>query len=95
MFPFNKNCHGCGSYLSVYFIPYFLLNLSTRPSACVNLCLPVKNGWQFEHVSTRISFFVDDVSNSTPQLTHVTVILLTVGWIPLFINNLLPPRATS
>jgi hypothetical protein len=35
--------------------------------------LAVKNGWQFEQVSTLISFMVDPVSKVAPQLTQVTL----------------------
>jgi hypothetical protein len=30
--------------------PYFRLNRS-RPAVSISFCLPVKNGWQFEHIS--------------------------------------------
>jgi len=32
-------------------IPYFLLKRSTRPVVSTNFCLPVKKGWQLEHIS--------------------------------------------
>ena len=35
---------------------YFLSNLSTRPAVSISFCLPVKNGWQLEQISTRMSF---------------------------------------
>ena len=39
--------------------PNFFLNFSTRPALSMNFCLPVKKGWHWEQISTRISFFVD------------------------------------
>jgi hypothetical protein len=35
-----------------FFIPYFCKNFSTRPSVSTSFCLPVKNGWQDEQIST-------------------------------------------
>src|SRR6266568_471560 len=32
---------------------YFLVKRSTRPAVSTSFCLPVKNGWQFEQISTR------------------------------------------
>ena len=52
---------------------YFLLNLSTRPPVSTSFCLPVKNGWQFEQISTRISLFVEAVSITAPQ-AHLTCV---------------------
>ena len=70
------------NYLS---IPYFLLNLSTRPPVSTSFCLPVKNGWHLEQISTRISPFVERVSITSP---HAQMILLGVysGCIPSFIK---------
>jgi hypothetical protein len=46
---------------------YFLVKRSTRPSVSINFCRPVKNGWQFEQISTRISpLWVDRVVNECP-----------------------------
>jgi hypothetical protein len=52
----------CGSYLCIrirrqaeafsFFLPYFLWKRSTRPAVSTSFCLPVKNGWQFEQIST-------------------------------------------
>src|SRR5690606_18461202 len=47
--------------------PYFFLNLSTRPPASRNFCLPVKNGWQLEHTSTLMFERIEPVSNVLPQ----------------------------
>ena len=32
---------------------YFFWKRSTRPAVSTNFCLPVKNGWQLEQISTR------------------------------------------
>jgi len=34
---------------------------------------PEKKGWQFEQISTRISFFVDPVVQVVPQEAQVTL----------------------
>ena len=48
------------------------------------LCDPVKNGWQEEHTSTRMSSLkVERVTSSQPQL-QVTLISLYFGCIPDF-----------
>src|SRR4029078_38515 len=63
------------------FLPYRLLNLSTRPAVSTSFCLPVKNGWQAEQISTcRSPFFVERVWKVSPQ-AHVTVISVYSGWI--------------
>jgi hypothetical protein len=36
-------------------------------------CSPVKKGWQAEHTSVRIDFFVDPVVQVLPQ-AHVTCV---------------------
>jgi hypothetical protein len=51
-----------GSYLCIrirrqaeafsFLLPYFFWNRSTRPAVSTSFCLPVKNGWQFEQIST-------------------------------------------
>src|SRR5205085_4306768 len=48
---------------------YFLVKRSTRPAVSTSFCLPVKNGWQLEQISTRsISpFMVERVGNVFPQ----------------------------
>jgi hypothetical protein len=48
---------------------YFFVKRSTRPAVSISFCLPVKNGWQFEQISTRsISpFTVDRVGNVFPH----------------------------
>jgi hypothetical protein len=55
-----------------FFILYFCMNFSTRPSVSTIFCLPVKNGWQLEQISTRITGFVERVTNVLPH-AHVTV----------------------
>src|ERR1700704_3050380 len=49
--------------------PYFLVNRSTRPSVSMSFCLPVKNGWQLEQISTRrvSPLIVERVGNVCPQ----------------------------
>src|ERR1700722_11394661 len=48
---------------------YFFVKRSTRPAVSISFCLPVKNGWQFEQISTLISspLEVERVSNVLPQ----------------------------
>ena len=78
-----------------YDVDYFaalrlLLNLSTRPPASTNFCLPVKKGWHLEQISTFISFsplgFVERVVTHSPQ-AHLIVISSYLGWIPCFIGH--------
>ena len=77
-----------------YVVDYFaalrlLLNLSTRPPASTNFCLPVKKGWHLEQISTFISFsplgFVERVVTHSPQ-AHLIVTSSYLGWIPCFIG---------
>jgi hypothetical protein len=42
-------------------------NRSTWPAVSMIVCLPVKNGWQFEQTSTRSSGLVDPTVHSVPQ----------------------------
>lgn len=70
------------SYLS--FFAYFFLNRSTRPSVSMIFCVPVKNGWQFEQISTLISPPVDLVLYLLPQ-AQCTATSRYTGWIPFFI----------
>ena len=51
----------------LYVPPNFLLNRSTRPAVSTNFCLPVKNGWQFEQMSTVSRAAVLRVVNVLPQ----------------------------
>ena len=62
------------------------LNRSTRPPASTNFCLPVKNGWHLEQISTLTSLFVERVTYSAPH-AHFTVTTLYSGCIPCFIFN--------
>jgi len=39
----------------------------------MNFRCPVKNGWQREQISTRMSFFVDPVTKVVPQEPQMTV----------------------
>jgi hypothetical protein len=44
-----------------------LLNFSTRPAVSTNFCLPVKNGWQAEQMSTLMRVDVLRVWNVFPH----------------------------
>src|SRR5215472_2534310 len=48
---------------------YFFWKRSTRPAVSINFCLPVKNGWQLEQISTRIMspLMVERVWKVLPQ----------------------------
>jgi len=48
---------------------YFLVKRSTRPAVSTSFCLPVKNGWQLEQISTRSMspLMVERVGNVWPQ----------------------------
>src|ERR1700730_5656697 len=61
--------------------PNFLVNRSTRPSVSVSFCRPVKNGWQFEQISRRSSFFVERVFHVAPQAQRTSTSWY-FGWIP-------------
>jgi hypothetical protein len=39
----------------------------------MSFCLPVKNGWQFEHISTRMFLDVERVSMAFPQAQVIFV----------------------
>ena len=56
------------------FMLYFFLNLSILPAVSTNFCLPVKNGWQDEQISTLMSFVVERVSITFPQAQVIFVI---------------------
>src|SRR4030042_3311329 len=58
-----------------YFFAYFFLNFSTRPSASTSFCLPVKNGWHFEQISTWIFCLVDRVVKTSPQAHSIFISL--------------------
>src|SRR6266702_742406 len=59
-------------FLAVSALAYFLRNLSTRPAVSTSFCLPVKNGWQFEQISTWMSpLCVERVVKLLPQ-AHMT-----------------------
>ncbi len=38
-----------------------------RPALSTSFCFPVKKGWHWEQISTRISFFVERVLKVFPQ----------------------------
>jgi hypothetical protein len=46
---------GCAAFLSPREALYFFSNRSMRPAVSINFWRPVKNGWQDEQISTRIS----------------------------------------
>jgi hypothetical protein len=46
---------------------YFLRKRSMRPAVSISFCLPVKNGWHFEQISTRMSALVEPASNALPH----------------------------
>src|SRR5579864_8276607 len=49
-------------------LAYLRRNRSTRPAVSTSLCLPVKNGWQTEQISTWMSpLWVERVSKLFPQ----------------------------
>src|SRR5688572_19703200 len=55
------------AFWKLYVPPNFLLNRSTRPAESTNFCLPVKNGWQFEQISTARRADVLRVVNVLPH----------------------------
>ena len=71
-----------------------LLNFSTRPPVSTSFCLPVKNGWQFEHISTWIFSFVEPVAITLPH-AQVIVVCLYSGCIPSFISAFSSFRSRS
>src|SRR3954454_16359022 len=59
---------GAGAvFWKLYVPPNFLLNRSTRPAVSTNFCLPVKNGWQAEQISTFTLACVLRVTKLLPQ----------------------------
>src|SRR5215471_5084314 len=55
-------------FFAVSALAYFRRKRSTRPAVSTSFCLPVKNGWQFEQISTAMSpLWVDRVINVLPQ----------------------------
>jgi hypothetical protein len=68
------------------FSPYFFLNFSTRPAESTNFCLPVKNGWQLEQISTWMLPAVECVSTTWPQAQTIWQTLYS-GCIPAFIGS--------
>ena len=47
--------------------PYLRVKRSMRPAVSISRCLPVKNGWQVEQISSRSSFLVERVVQVAPQ----------------------------
>src|SRR5689334_22096633 len=58
------------------FLAYRLLKRSIRPAVSISFCLPVKNGWQFEQMSTPKSPRVENVSWTVPPAQ----LLRAGGW---------------
>lgn len=58
---------GVAVFWKEYVPPNFFENRSTRPAVSTNFCLPVKNGWQTEQMSTPKLARVDRVVNLLPQ----------------------------
>ena len=54
-----------------------------RPSVSMNVCWPVKYGWQAAQVFTVMVFTVEFVSKTLPQ-AHVTVAGPYSGCVPFF-----------
>jgi hypothetical protein len=52
----------------------------------MNFCVPVKKGWHWEQISTRISFFVDFVMNVLPH-AQVTAHSWYSGWTSFFMGR--------
>ena len=79
----------CGLYLrssALFFLAYFLINLSTLPSESTNFCFPEKKGWQFEQISTFMVFLVERVCTTLPQ-AHIMVASSYLGWPLSFIKT--------
>ena len=74
----TKRCGYLWNYLSIL---NFFLNFSTRPPVSTSFCLPVKKGWHFEQISTKMFSFVEPVSITLPQ-AHLITVCLYSGWIP-------------
>src|SRR5690606_41860616 len=70
-------------------VPHFCRNRSTRPAVSTTFCLPVKNGWQTEQISTWMLFSVLRVWNVFPH-AHSTVATWLSAWIPSFMAVPLP-----
>ena len=71
---------------SDYFVSllYLLLKRSTRPVVSTSFCVPVKNGWHAEQISTWRFFAVDFVLITLPH-EHVISCSVYSGWIFFFI----------
>src|ERR1041385_2907169 len=68
-------------------LAYFRRKRSTRPAVSINFCLPVKNGWQLEQISTWMSpLCVERVLKVLPH-AQCKRISLKLGWIAAFIDR--------
>src|ERR1017187_6008902 len=76
------------SALAASLLAYLRRKRSTRPAVSMSFCLPVKNGWQAEQISTPMSpLWVERVINAFPQ-AQCTRISLYWGWIAVFMSVL-------
>src|SRR5258706_8521830 len=68
-------------------LAYFRRKRSMRPAVSTSFCLPVKNGWQLEQISTLMSLlFVERVVNVLPQ-AQWTRTSWYVGWMAAFMTS--------
>src|SRR5581483_9141666 len=68
------------------FLAYLRRKRSMRPAVSSSFCLPVKNGWQLEQISTWMSpLWVERVMNELPQ-AQCTRTSLYAGWMAAFIK---------
>ena len=77
----------CESLLLLRFV-LGVLAAETLHAAAVssNFCLPVKNGWQFEQISTWMSpLWVDRVVKLLPH-AHIHADFVVTGWIAAFMG---------
>ena len=74
-----------------FFFANLRLNFSTRPALSTSFCLPVKNGWHIEQISTFICGTVERVVNKTPRFSpqlHITSHFIYFGCVPFFMVRL-------
>src|SRR4029077_10249453 len=57
-----------GAVAALSFLAYLRRKRSTRPAVSINFCLPVKNGWHAEQISTLMSpRWAERVTKALPQ----------------------------
>src|SRR5437667_9894665 len=76
---------GLALFSDFFLVTYFFLTRSTRPSVSTIFCVPVKNGWQLEQISSLMSPTVDRVLILYPQ-AQLIVASRYSGCIPAFIE---------